>query len=138
AHRGVDQAGFSASRGALAKDLQSYPLGLCLRAEKRAGESPAVDEDILSGDIAGLRRAEERAGRAEFIGLADAFRRHGRKTLGERRLRAQAFLLPHRLDVTTQSVGAEDAGQHEIDGDVGGDERGSYAGEKGGEAGARA
>jgi hypothetical protein len=34
---------------------------------ERAGIGAAVDQDVLPGDVAGLSRAQQRAGRAEFI-----------------------------------------------------------------------
>jgi hypothetical protein len=44
-----------------------------LRSEdsKRAVEGAAVDQQILPGDVAGLRRAQERAGRAELGRIAE-------------------------------------------------------------------
>ena len=42
---------------------------------ERAGIRAAVDENILAGDVAGLRRAQERAGRAKFLGAAEPPRR---------------------------------------------------------------
>jgi len=34
---------------------------------ERAGIGAAVDQDVLPGDMAGLSRAQQRAGRTEFI-----------------------------------------------------------------------
>jgi hypothetical protein len=47
-----------------------------LRSE-RAGIGAAVDQDVLPRDVAGLRRAQEGAGRAEFIGVSETFGRIG-------------------------------------------------------------
>lgn len=37
------------------------------RASGRTGIGAAVDQDILPGDVAGVRRTKERAGRVEFV-----------------------------------------------------------------------
>src|SRR5689334_9525253 len=39
------------------------------------GIGAAVDQEILAGNVARMRRAEEGTGLAEFTGIADAFRR---------------------------------------------------------------
>ena len=39
---------------------------------QRAREGAAVEQDVLSGDEAGLGAAQERAGLAEFLGVAEA------------------------------------------------------------------
>jgi hypothetical protein len=51
---------------------------------------------------------------------------------------ADVFLLRGHLEIGAQAVGIEYAGQHEIDGDVGGGDRARHAGQEGGQAGARA
>src|ERR1700733_14660716 len=107
-------------------------------SSERARKGAAVDENILAGDVAGLRRAEERAGRAELVRLADAPRRDGGDALGERGFGADALLLRHRRDVSAQTVGAENSRQDEIDGDIRGGDRAGDAGEKGGQSGPRA
>src|SRR6266571_826127 len=56
---------------------------------ERAGESSTVDENVLSGNVAGLGRAQECASRAEFVRLPDTPRRHGRNALGKGGLGAQ-------------------------------------------------
>ena len=47
------------------------------RALERPVEHAAVDQQILPGDVAGLRRAQEGAGRAEFGRIAEALGRDG-------------------------------------------------------------
>src|SRR5689334_9318920 len=79
-------------------------------SSERAGESPAVDQDILPGDIAGLRRAKESGHGAKFIGLADAFGRHRGDPFGERRIVADIFLLRRHFNVGTEAIGLERAG----------------------------
>src|SRR5579864_7215006 len=105
---------------------------------ERAGECAAVDQDILSGDVAGLRRAQKRTRRAELVGRADALGRHRFDALGETCIVADVALLHRRLDVGAEAVGVENSRQDEIDGDVGGGDRAGDPGQERGQAGARA
>ena len=70
----VDHAGLFAAGRAVANEFHEFLLGIgvCGIFSERAGESAAVDQKILSGDIAGLRRAEEGASRAKLVGRAEA------------------------------------------------------------------
>src|SRR5580704_13613639 len=85
---------------------------------ERAGENAAVDENVLSGNVAGVRRAKESAHGAEFVGLADAARRYGGDALGEGCVVADLLFLHGGLDIGPEAIGLEYAGQHEVDGDV--------------------
>jgi hypothetical protein len=38
---------------------------------KRTGIRTATDENVMAGDVAGMRRTQERAGRAELVGAAE-------------------------------------------------------------------
>src|SRR5713101_1382549 len=66
---------------------------------ERARERAAVDQEILAGDVAGLRRAQECARRAELVGIAEALRRHRGGAFGAELLDRDASALRRRFDV---------------------------------------
>src|SRR6185437_13406544 len=90
---------------------------------ERAVEHAAVDQQILSGDVAGLRRAQERRRRAEFIRFAEAPRRDGSDAGLGGFLEAHALLLGGLGERAAQAVGVERAGQDIVDGDIVGGHR---------------
>src|SRR3984957_18323226 len=100
-----------------------------------ARKGAAVNQEILTGDIAGLRRAKKRAGRAEFIGIADPPGRNRGHPLGERSFGADAPLLHGGLDIGLKAISREHAGQEEIDRHVGAGDAAGDAGEERGQAG---
>src|ERR1700681_392194 len=73
----------------------------------RAREAARVDEKILSGDVARLRRAQECAGRAEFVGRAEALRRNRFDVLRQRRVVAGAAFFRGCLHIGAEAVGVE-------------------------------
>src|SRR5262245_18956114 len=101
-------------------------------------EYAAIDEEVLPGDVAGLRRAQKGAGGAEFSRRAEALGGHGCHALVPCLLDRDAPVLGNPRHVRTQSFGLECAGQEEVDGDVGGGNRARDPGEKSGQTRARA
>ena len=71
------------------------------------GERPAVDQQIMSGDKAGMGGAQKRAGRAEFLGLADPLGRDAGDPLCARRLRGGVVAFGGGLEDRAQPVGFE-------------------------------
>ena len=64
------------------------------------------------GDVAGVRRAQERAGRAELVRIAEALGRDAGHAVGARLLRSLLLLLLGGLaQRAAQAVGIEGAGQ---------------------------
>src|SRR5262249_44919502 len=108
------------------------------RGSERPREGAAVDQQVLAGDVAGLCRAQERAGGAELVGRAEAFRRNRGGARRDGLVDQHALLLGIRLDVGAQPVGVEGAGQQKIDGDVRSRDRSGDAGHERGQPGARA
>src|SRR5215472_2299691 len=101
-------------------------------------ERATVDQQVLPGDIAGLGRAQERAGGAELVRCAEALGRNRDGTRGRDLVDRGALLLGGGLDVRAQAVSVEGARQQAIDGDVCARHRACDAGHEGGEPGARA
>src|SRR6266851_6412163 len=98
----------------------------------------AVHQQVLAGDIARVRAAQEGAGRAEFLGRAEAA---GRIHLGAGRVLiviALAALGGARLVSAAQPIGVERTGQQAVDGDAVPDSDAGHAGHEAGEAAARA
>src|SRR6185369_6721428 len=83
---------------------------------ERAWEDAAIEQDVLPGDEAGVGRAQERAGRAELVGLAEPPRRDRPDAVLQRLLEGNALLLGGDLVVGAQPIGVERARQHEVDG----------------------
>src|SRR6185437_11463106 len=96
---------------------------------KRAGKGAAVDEDVLAGDVAGLRAAQKRAQRAELVGPAEA--------AGGNAGHALRQLFSVVAERRAYAIGVEHAGLDRIDCHVVARVFARGAGEKGGEAGAR-
>src|SRR4051812_38638766 len=104
-----------------------------------AGVGAAIDQDVLAGDVAGVRAAKEGARRTEFLRAAEA--------QGRDRLAAQVGHFVHRLSAflraalqrRAQAVGVECAGQEVVDRDVRRCEllRARDTGDEAGEAAAR-
>jgi hypothetical protein len=65
-----------------------------------------------------MRRAQERAGGAELVRIAEALRRHRRDARGLRLLDRDVLVLGDALHVRLEPVGREAARQQEVDGDV--------------------
>src|SRR5262249_19202820 len=84
---------------------------------KPAREGAAVEPQVLAGDVAGMDRAQERAGGAELVRRAEALGRHAGDALGHRLVDRDVALLGRCLEVRAQPVGVERPGQHEVDGD---------------------
>src|SRR5215472_17039288 len=85
---------------------------------ERAREHAAVDQQVLSGDVAGRGRAQERTGGAELVRRAEAPGRNRGGACGCDLVDRGALLLGGGLDVRAQAVGVEGARQQAIDGDV--------------------
>src|SRR5262245_60863661 len=85
-------------------------------ALQHAREGAAVDQQALAGDVARLRRAQERASGTEFVGAAEALGR----PLGLRLVVWDALGFGIGSDVRRQALGVEGARQQAIDGHVGG------------------
>src|SRR3954454_19759341 len=100
-----------------ARDRRQAPE--CASLERAWLESPwkdaAVEEDVLPGDEAGMGRAQECAGRAELVGLAEAARRDRPDAVLQRLFEGDALLLRGDLVVGAQPIGVERARQHEVD-----------------------
>src|SRR5262245_65979128 len=74
-----------------------------------------VDQEVLAGDVAGVRRAQEGAGGAELGGLADALGRHDLHAFLLGLLQAYARLLRRALQILPQAIVFEHAAQPEGD-----------------------
>src|SRR5580765_1344409 len=85
---------------------------------ERAAEGTAVDQQILPGNVAGMRGAQERAGRAKLVRIAEALGRNGRDAIGGNLGDALALLLGGFTQNTAQPVGIESARQYIVDGDI--------------------
>src|SRR5580692_12496154 len=79
-------------------------------ASERPRKQAAVDQQVLSRDVAGVCRAQERAGIAELVGLAEALGRDGGGARRHGLVERHALLLGVGLDVGAQAVGVEGAG----------------------------
>src|SRR5882724_9038092 len=77
-------------------------------------KNAAVEQDVLPGDEAGVGRAQERAGRAELVGLAEPARRDRRHALLQRLVDGDALLLGGDLVDGAEPIGVERTRQHEI------------------------
>src|SRR5262249_11922187 len=115
------------------RKLASFAFG----GSHHARIEPASDEQALPGDIAGLRRAQKSASRAELSRRTESLSRHARHPLVSGRVDRDAALLGGHCHVGGESFGVESAGQKKIDRDVGGGDRARDAGEKRGQACAR-
>src|SRR5436190_5859874 len=105
---------------------------------QRARERAAIEQDVLTGDEAGLVGAEESAREAKLLGIAEAA---GRVLLGafrQPRLVRDATLLRLGLGGVAQAVGEEWSRQQAVDGDVVDDGLARKSGDEAGEARARA
>src|SRR6266850_1107640 len=76
-------------------------------SSERAREHAAVHQQVLPGDVAGVRRAQERASRAEFVRLAEALRRYGGPPRAQRLIDWNALLLGARLRIRAEAIGVE-------------------------------
>src|SRR6185437_4165100 len=74
---------------------------------KRGRKSPAVDQQILPGDVTGVHRAEKRAGRAELRRVAEAPRRNAGDAVGGHLRDALALLLGRFAQRAAQAVRVE-------------------------------
>src|SRR5581483_704302 len=74
---------------------------------QRAGEGAAVEQQVLPGDVAGMRTAQERAGIAELLRRAEAPGRIDLGALGHDLLDRNAALLGFRLAGRAQAIGIE-------------------------------
>src|SRR5215208_7079659 len=78
---------------------------------ERAWIRAAVDQDALAGDEPGVRRAEKRAQRAEFIRHAQPLRGNRVDPLRGRRVIRDALLLGAAFQCRAQSIRVERAGK---------------------------
>src|SRR5262249_21323621 len=78
----------------------------------------AVDQQVLTGDEAGVGGAQECAISAELGRAAVAARRVGGGALAPELLEARAAALQQRAHMPLLGVAVEDAGQQIVDGDV--------------------
>src|SRR3982751_4279570 len=88
----------SLTRNAANASLVGSTKPVIALSSKRRRKTSAVEQQILPGDEAGLVRAQKRAGRAEFIRGAEAFRRHAVDARGARLLDADIAFLGGILD----------------------------------------
>src|SRR5579864_1322104 len=105
---------------------------------QRSREGAAVEHDVLTGDVAGLGAAQERAEQAELFRFAETTARIELGTLGLQLFRRDAALLGLGLRDAAQAVGVERPGQEPVDGDVVDHGFPRQAGDESGQAGARA
>src|SRR5262245_1446262 len=98
--------------------------GLCVGTPRRASRSERawkrtpIHQQVLPGDEAGLRRAQEGAGCAELVRLAEPAGRDDGNAFVLGLLDADAALLRRGREVGFQAVGLELPRQQEVDGDV--------------------
>ena len=59
---------------------------------KRAVERTAVNQEILAGNVAGVRRTQERTGGTELIRVAETFGWNGGDAVGSNLVNALALL----------------------------------------------
>ncbi|MGY4282393.1 hypothetical protein ACVWXO_001613 [Bradyrhizobium sp. LM2.7] len=85
---------------------------------QRPGEGATVEQKVLPGDEAGLGAAQEGAGIAELVGLAEAAGGVELGALSQDLLRRDTALVGFGLRGSGQAVGLERAGQQAVDGDV--------------------
>src|SRR3954447_21711877 len=83
---------------------------------ERAGVGTPVDQNILSGDIAGLHGTEECAGCAKFIGVPEPLGGIGHSDLFSDLADASRRILRQRCQVRFKAIGVEGAGQQIVDG----------------------
>src|SRR3978361_228251 len=76
-----------------------------------AREGAAVEQDVLAGDEAGLGAAQERAGIAEFLRIAETSSRIELGAFGQYLLYGKTALVRFALCRAAQTVGVEGAGQ---------------------------
>jgi len=107
-----------------------------LRISEGAVEGAAVDQKVLTRDVAGLRRAQKCAGRAELVRIAEALGGDASHTGSRDFCLAFVLLLGGLVQRATQTVGIEGAGQDIVDGDVLVRDFARDTGEKGRESGA--
>src|SRR3954470_13992398 len=82
------------------------------------GVRPAIDEEVLAGDIARLRAAQISARIAELGRVAESPGRDGLEALGGGFLFAEAARLREAGQRLARAVGEEGTGQEVVDGDV--------------------
>src|SRR5262249_51873205 len=85
------------------RKLASFAFG----GSHHAGIEPAIDEQALPGDIAGLRRAQKSASRAELSRRTESLSRHARHPLVSGRVDRDAALLGGHCHVGGESFGVE-------------------------------
>ncbi len=107
-------------------------------ALQRPRISPAIDQDVLPDDVAGMLAAQERADRAELLRRAEAAAGLRRLRFRERRVERHAARACIGLGQLDQAVGLVRAGQQVVDRDVVFRDLARQAGDEAGQAGARA
>src|SRR5260221_304648 len=94
------------------------PVLIGVRRSERPWVRPPIDEEILTGDVAGLLAAKVGAGVAELVGVAEAARRNRFHARGVHFLNWLALCLCGGDDGALQPVGVERTRQQVVDGDV--------------------
>src|SRR5207302_8026068 len=92
-----------------------------IRRLERAGVAAAVDQQVLTCDVAGLRRAEVGKVRAELRRIAVTPGRARGGALAPDLVEGFAQVLEHAFDVTLLRVAVEDSWQQVVDRDIAGD-----------------
>jgi hypothetical protein len=82
---------------------------------QRALEDAAVEKDVLAGDEAGVLRAHERGGGAEFVGLTEAAGRYASLARFHGLLDGNTLKFGGLLGRTAQAIRLEGAGQNVVD-----------------------
>src|ERR1700751_5237708 len=108
------------------------------RLSQRTRKGPAIEQDVLAGDEAGLGAAQERAGKAELLGIAEAPGRIELGTLRQNLLHGETALLRLALGRTAKSVGFERPRQQAVDRNIVDHGLAGEAGDKARQPGARA
>ena len=109
------------------------------RAIRTSRKGAAVDQQVLTGDVAGVRRAQERAGRAELVRLADALapaRSPMRSAPPARRLMPRFLAVASKFERSRSVSNAP--GSRKLMVTLRGGDRAGDAGQEAGQAGARA
>src|SRR5216684_930003 len=82
-------------------------MGAPRRISKRTGIRTTIHEDVLTGDVAGVRRAQERASGAKLLGATEPPRRITGLDIPGYLLNGTFCIRCERLQIGFQSIGIE-------------------------------
>src|SRR5215472_8958717 len=112
-----------------------HRLGIGANALERTREGATVEQDVLSGDEAGLCAAQEGAKQSELLGIAEAAGGVLLGALGKQLVRRNTALVGFRFRRAAQPVGCKRSRQQAVDGHVVDDRLARNACDEAGEAG---